>query len=227
MGITKSTVRVGQKPPIVEFRNIKEMFFIILIIILLCFVGVVIGINIDSNREKKIVNEIKKDPFVLDAELFYFDEVLSETFNIEIKFKNEGNLRIYNISKSGKEVKNRLMRIDTVDGYKLTFYSLNEDNIIFNEGLEIWSAAINIQLNDIFDVVRYYSKISEYVENCINLSNHKTEGDVFLQTLRKVIASELLTNKIMINEQEIFLLKEAPSTRWPFFTTEKYAEINR
>jgi hypothetical protein len=196
--------------------------FVITVIILIVIITPLIALRVSHdhsyNNAKKLAEEIKNNPSVLDVKIFSLEERAFFSFHhiyaFEIFFNTGGNIIVYGVNQWGKSWKETPMKFNVIDDYWTCFYDKNGNK--YYSYFEIWSEILGVQLEDnIMDVIKNYDAISKRMGNFTDMADHrKNEDESFRKVLNRIINEKLYSESIMYKGQEVFLLKDHNSTKW-------------
>jgi len=97
-------------------------FFIVLITPLVAYI---ISCNISYNNVKKLVEEIKDNPSVLNVKIFNLEaknyRYFHHLYSFRIFFNTGGNIVVRDVNQWGKSWKETPMRLHIVDDYIISF----------------------------------------------------------------------------------------------------------
>ena len=165
-------------------------------IVLFCFTGC-------SYLNKKVLQQIRNDPSVLDLETWTKD--FGDNPSILISFIDGNSIAVTQISRKGKETKDKITRIASVNDYYVLFYDKNEKKSVSINTFAIWSTITGVQIKSIVDIVKNYQIICRHVEGWADLSDYKQDGDTFHETKNRVIAKKQYSDSVIFTVHEIIL----------------------
>jgi hypothetical protein len=199
-------------------RKIKKIFF--LGIILLILTGIIFYAY-GEFYERNILLEIENDPAVLKAESLGLSGGVFFNYkrNYYVYYNDGGKIVISNVNKWGKERKDRPMNFYFINDYYVWFYNKDDKKFTSLRRLDIWSTIIGAKLESIVDIVKHYDLFKEHMEKSIDMFEYKQEGDLMRETAERIATNNLYLESVMINGQEIILLKCHNPSMWPLART--------
>jgi hypothetical protein len=156
-----------------------------------------------------VVPLIESDPAVFKAELILADTyIFSRDDLIEIVFRDGNMIMVKNVNEYGK---GKYMDINTVNGYFIsqTNKKAGYESVPPEQNMEFYSSLLGVQLKTVMDIVKNYRAICSLVEDWIDLSDYRKDGEMIHETIRRIRSEELYPTGSIVtfNGQEYIVFK--------------------